>query len=80
MSEKIDNSGKIKEIISDIAMVHVTHILDDSTMSDLNFDSLDCVQLIMELEDEFNINIPDEEAEKLKTVGEIITYVKGTSE
>lgn len=43
---------------------------------DLKFDSLDIVELIMELEEEFQINIPDEDYEKLKTVGDAITYIE----
>ena len=47
-----------------------------SFVDDLNADSLDTVELVMELEDEFDLTIPDEEAEKLKTVGEAIDYIK----
>ena len=47
-------------------------------MNDLNADSLDMVELVMELEDEFDLTIPDEEAEKLKTVGEVVDYIQKT--
>lgn len=47
-----------------------------SFVNDLNADSLDTVELVMELEDEFDLTIPDEEAEKLKTIGEAIDYIK----
>ena len=47
-----------------------------SFVNDLNADSLDTVELVMELEDEFDLTIPDEEAEKLKTVGEAIDYIQ----
>jgi acyl carrier protein len=50
--------------------------LASSFQNDLNADSLDIVELVMELEDEFDLTIPDEEAEKLKTVGEAIEYIK----
>ena len=46
-----------------------------SFVDDLNADSLDTVELVMELEDEFDLTIPDEQAEKLKTVGEAIGYI-----
>jgi acyl carrier protein len=46
-----------------------------SFVNDLNADSLDTVELVMELEDEFDLTIPDEEAEKLKTVGEAIDFI-----
>ena len=46
-------------------------------INDLNADSLDTVELVMEFEDEFETSIPDEEAEKIQTVGEVIEYIKG---
>ena len=49
---------------------------ETSFVNDLNADSLDTVELVMELEDELDITIPDEEAEKLKTVGEAIDYIQ----
>ncbi|MCK4661044.1 MAG: acyl carrier protein [Phycisphaerae bacterium] len=49
--------------------------LETSFINDLNADSLDTVELIMELEDEFDMNIPDEEAEKLQTVGAAVSYI-----
>ncbi|MCK6477207.1 MAG: acyl carrier protein [Phycisphaerales bacterium] len=47
-----------------------------SFQEDLNADSLDTVELVMEFEDEFDTSIPDEAAEKIKTVGEAIEYIK----
>ena len=49
---------------------------ETSFVNDLNADSLDTVELVMELEDEFDLTIPDEEAEKLKTVGSTIDYIQ----
>ncbi len=46
-----------------------------SFVEDLNADSLDTVELVMELEDEFETNIPDEQAEKIKTVGQAIDFI-----
>ena len=46
-----------------------------SFINDLGADSLDIVELVMELEEEFDLNIPDEEAEKIRTVGEAIEYI-----
>ena len=46
-----------------------------SFINDLGADSLDTVELVMEFEDEFDINIPDEEAEKIQTVGDAIKYI-----
>ena len=48
-----------------------------SFVNDLNADSLDTVELVMEFEDEFETSIPDEEAEKIQTVGDAIEYIKG---
>ena len=45
-------------------------------VTDLNADSLDTVELVMEFEDEFETSIPDEQAEKIKTVGQAIEYIK----
>jgi acyl carrier protein len=50
---------------------------ETSFVNDLNADSLDTVELVMEFEDEFDINIPDEEAEKIASVGDAITYIQG---
>ncbi len=49
---------------------------ETSFVNDLGADSLDTVELVMELEEEFDINIPDEEAEKIQTVGQAIDYIK----
>ncbi|MCM3632073.1 MULTISPECIES: acyl carrier protein [Paenibacillus] len=50
--------------------------LEASFKEDLNADSLDVVELIMELEDEFNLEISDEDAEKITTVGEVVNYIQ----
>jgi acyl carrier protein len=47
-----------------------------SFINDLGADSLDTVELVMELEDEFDLSIPDEEAEKIKTVGDAVKYIE----
>ena len=52
---------------------------DSSFQEDLNADSLDLVELIMEMEDRFKIKIPDEEAEKIATVGQAVDYVLANS-
>ena len=49
---------------------------ETSFINDLGADSLDTVELVMELEDEFDLSIPDEDAEKIKTVGDAIGYIE----
>ena len=49
---------------------------ETSFVNDLNADSLDTVELVMEFEDEFELSIPDEEAEKIQTVGQAIDHIK----
>ena len=51
---------------------------ETSFVNDLGADSLDTVELVMELEEEFDINIPDEAAEKIQTVGQAIEYIEKT--
>jgi acyl carrier protein len=48
-----------------------------SFINDLGADSLDTVELVMEFEDEFDLNIPDEDAEKIQTVGDAVKYISG---
>jgi acyl carrier protein len=52
---------------------------DTSFINDLGADSLDTVELVMEFEDEFEISIPDEDAEKIQTVGAAVSYIQGKS-
>ncbi|ARC53251.1 acyl carrier protein [Candidatus Riesia pediculischaeffi] len=68
---------KIKKIISDQLGVKQENILDDSSfVEDLGADSLDTVELVMALEEEFGVEIPDEEAEKITTVQFAIQYIQ----
>ncbi|MBS6599651.1 MAG: acyl carrier protein [Clostridium sp.] len=72
---------KIKEIIADKLSVDPESItLEASFIDDLNADSLDIVELIMALEDELEMEIPDEDVENFKTVGDVVNYVKAHHE
>ena len=75
-----DISSKVKEIIVDKLVVDETEVSENASFTnDLGADSLDTVELIMEFEKEFNIQIPDEEAEKIQTVGEAIKYIENAT-
>tara|TARA_B100001113_G_C21062965_1_gene602055 strand:- start:421 stop:657 length:237 start_codon:yes stop_codon:yes gene_type:complete len=70
-------SSKVKAIIVDKLVIDESEVTDESNfMSDLGADSLDTVELIMEFEKEFDLQIPDDEAEKITTVGQAIEYIK----
>jgi acyl carrier protein len=68
--------SKVTEIVSEQMGVDKSEITrETSFINDLNADSLDTVELVMEFEDEFDMSIPDEEAEKIQTVGAAIDYI-----
>ncbi|MDA1182787.1 MAG: acyl carrier protein [Bacteroidetes bacterium] len=68
---------KVKAIIVDKLGVEATEVVNEANFTnDLGADSLDTVELIMEFEKEFDISIPDDQAEKIQTVGEAIQYIE----
>ena len=70
--------AKVVEIVAEQMGVDRGEIARDTNFTnDLNADSLDTVELVMEFEDEFDTSIPDEEAEKIQTVGQAIEYIVG---
>jgi acyl carrier protein len=74
--EVAEIEAKVKKIVAEqmgVAEAEITR--DTSFVNDLNADSLDTVELVMEFEDEFEMSIPDEEAEKIQTVGMAIDYI-----
>nr|BCX00756.1 MAG: acyl carrier protein [Bacteroidota bacterium] len=73
----MDLEAKVKQIIVDKLGVDESEIRPEASFTnDLGADSLDTVELIMEFEKQFGITIPDEEAEKIATVGDAIAYLK----
>ena len=72
-----DVKEKVKEIIVNQLGVNADEVTEDASfIDDLGADSLDTVELVMAFEEEFNQEIPDEEAEKLKSVGDAIRYIE----
>lgn len=73
----MDEFERVKSVIVDQLGADESAItMDASFVDDLGADSLDIVELIMGLETEFDIEIPDEEAEKISTVGDAVNYIK----
>ncbi len=71
-----DLEEKVKDIIVEELGVEREKLTDDASfMEDLGADSLDTVELVMAFEKEFDVDIPDEEAEKLRTVGDALKYL-----
>lgn len=73
---------KVRDIIAEqLDVDEVEEIeMETSLMDDLEADSLDAVEIMMELEDEFDITIPDEDAESFKNIGDIVEYVESKTE
>jgi len=72
--------AKVIDIISEQMGTEKSEITrETSFINDLNADSLDTVELVMEFEDEFDMSIPDEEAEKIQTVGAAIDYISNAA-
>lgn len=72
-----DIAAKVKEIIVDKLSVDAAEVQESASFAnDLGADSLDTVELIMEFEKEFKITIPDDQAEKISTVGDAIAYIE----
>ena len=71
-----DHSDKVKDIIEkELGVEREKLTTEASFIEDLGADSLDIVELVMEFEKEFNIDIPDEDAERLRTVGDALQYL-----
>jgi acyl carrier protein len=67
---------RVREIVAEQLERDVNEVKNESSfIDDLGADSLDIVELVMKMEDEFSIEIPDEEAEKIKTVNDVVQYI-----
>ncbi|GIT51311.1 MAG: acyl carrier protein [Gemmatimonadota bacterium] len=79
MSESID--ARVREIIINELGVEPEKVTDDASfVEDLGADSLDTVELVMAFEEEFGLDIPDEDAEKMRTVGDAVGYLNKQSD
>lgn len=67
---------KVKAIVVEQLGVDENLVTPETSFEELDADSLDIVELIMALEEAFDLDIPDEEAEKIKTVGDAVSYIK----
>lgn len=76
--DRSDTSAKIVALISTELSVEKKAVVESASLSDLGADSLDMVEIIMKLEEQFGIEIKDEEAEQLKTVKDIIDFVQAS--
>jgi len=74
--KSVDLFEKIKSIVVDQLGVDADEVTLETSFEDLNADSLDVVELVMALEEEFDIEIPDEDAEKIRSIGAVIEYIK----
>jgi acyl carrier protein len=78
--EREDLLEKVKVVIVDQLNVEEDDVTEDASfIDDLGADSLDIVELVMALEEEFGISIPDEEAESIKNVGDAVKYISANS-
>jgi acyl carrier protein len=77
MSDKKSIEDRVKDIIVDQLGVNADQVtLEAKFIEDLGADSLDTVELVMAFEEEFEIEVPDEEAEKLQSVGDVVSYIE----
>ncbi|MBI70820.1 MAG: acyl carrier protein [Gemmatimonadetes bacterium] len=73
-------ASKVKEIIIEELGVDAEKITDQASfIDDLGADSLDTVELVMAFEEEFDLEIPDEDAEKMRTVADVVSYVSAAT-
>ena len=72
----MDTFEKIKEIIVEELALEPEEVTMDATFDDLGADSLDIVEIVMALEDEFDVEIPDEDAEEIQTVEDAVNYIE----
>ena len=71
-----DTADRVKKIVVEHLSVDAEKVVDAASfIEDLGADSLDIVELVMQMEEEFDLDIPDEDAEKMKTVADVVKYI-----
>ena len=79
--EREEIFDKVKAVVVDQLNVEDEEVIDDASfIDDLGADSLGIVELVMALEEEFGVSIPDEDAESIKTVGDAVSYIQNNAE
>ena len=79
--EREEIFDKVKAVVVDQLNVEDEEVIDDASfIDDLGADSLGIVELVMALEEEFGVSIPDEDAESFKTVGDAVSYIQTNAE
>jgi len=79
--EREEIFDKVKAVVVDQLNVEDEEVIDDASfVDDLGADSLGIVELVMALEEEFGVSIPDEDAESIKTVGDAVSYIQTNAE
>lgn len=77
----MDAADRVKEIVVEQLSVDAEEVTEEASfIDDLGADSLDIVELVMAFEEEFDLEIPDEDAEKIQTVGNAIEYIKANAD
>lgn len=71
----MENLNKVRELIADQLEIELDKISAETTFEEIEADSLDLVELVMALEEEFEIEISDEEIEKIKSVNDVVNYI-----
>ncbi len=72
----MSTENKVKDIIADQLEVAVDKLTMETTFEDIDADSLDIVELVMALEEEFDLEISDQEIENINTVGDVVKYIE----
>ena len=74
---KVDIFEKVARIVADQAKISLENVVPETNCTDIGLDSLDKVEILMEVEEEFDVEISDQEAQKLETVEDLVNLING---